>query len=509
MSYQDTPLEPGLKPGRNSYLATVLALLVVTAWLLSQPVAASGEVVWQPYLQQMTATGVIIQWTTTGGETPTVRYSPGLSFDQTAAGASRPLPLGTRLQRVELTGLQPDTLYRYKIYVDEVELLPQEILWFRTAPRHGSKRPFTFLALGDFGDGSVGQRRLRERLAVEAARFIVTTGDNAYPDGRYEEFEAYLFQVYTDLFSRLTLFPSLGNHDYHTGRGAPYLDIFDLPGNAWRAEDRERYYTFDYGNAHFVVLDTDRPVTAVDAAAEDDMFDWLRHTLAHTPQRWKIVVLHVSPYATGFNSRDGEILTRPKLPPIFEAYGVDLVLGGHVHSYQRSYPLRGGQIVAPDQGGVVYIVSGAGAAASYPCETADWLAVTLCGQTTGLFSRVRIAGNQLQVEAVDAQGAIRDTLVLTKALNLPPLEVVITGPEAAPPESGVTLTAAVSPVTTTLPLTYTWQVEGQPPLTQSGGLAHTAVFTWTKPGTYSVVVSAASASGATVSQSRPFVITGP
>ncbi len=490
-------------------LYSIAGLVLALVLRVSPPVAAAGEVVWQPYLQQMTATSVIIQWTTTGGEVPTVRYSPGLRFDQTAAGTSRPLPLGTRLQRVALTGLQPDTLYRYKIYVDELELLPQEILWFRTAPVPGSETPFAFLALGDFGDGSAAQQRLRDRLAVEAARFIVTTGDNAYPDGRYEEFDAYLFQVYTDLLSRLPLFPSLGNHDYYTDRGAPYLDIFDLPANAWRVEDRERYYAFDYGNAQIVVLDTDRPVTAIDAAAEDDMFDWLRQTLAHSPQRWKIVVLHVSPYATGFNSRDGEILTRPKLPPIFEAYGVDLVLGGHVHTYQRTYPLREGQVVSPGQGGVVYVVTGAGAAASYPCEPAEWLAVTLCSQTTGLYSRVSVAGDRLTVEAVDEQGAIQDSLVLTKTLGLLPLELAITGPETPSAESGVALTAAVSPVTTSLPLTYTWRVEGQPGLVRRGGLAQTAVFTWTSPGTYTVVVSATGPTGATITQSRPLFIAGP
>lgn len=100
---------------RYPWLVTAVILLLVVNLQMSRPAADSGEVVWWPYWQQMTATSVIVQWTTPAGADPTVRYSPGLSFDQVTVGVSRQLPLGTQLHRVELIDLKPDTLYGWKI----------------------------------------------------------------------------------------------------------------------------------------------------------------------------------------------------------------------------------------------------------------------------------------------------------------------------------------------------------------------------------------------------------
>jgi phosphodiesterase/alkaline phosphatase D-like protein len=275
---------------------------------------ASANLVWKPYLQQLTDASVIILWVTQTGQNPTVRYATDTSYSASATGSSRTVS-GEQLHRIQLTGLEPDAIYYYKVYTEDQDLLPDELLSFQTAPRAGSTAPFTFVVFGDYGIGSDSQRQLRDQMLLDSFRFILSTGDNAYHDGTYSQFDANVFQIYQDIFSKAAVFPTLGNHDYHTDDGAPYLDIFDLPPNAWRAGDVERYYAFDFGNVHFVALDSNVPMDVNDSAASDDMFDWLRSDLSQTAQPWRVAALHHPAYSAGSHGSDSQV--QSKLVPIF------------------------------------------------------------------------------------------------------------------------------------------------------------------------------------------------
>jgi 3',5'-cyclic AMP phosphodiesterase CpdA len=153
-----------------------------------------------------------------------------------------------------------------------------------------------------------------------------------------------------------------------------------------------------------------------DTVALDDMFDWLRHDLSHTAQRWKIVAMHHSPYSTGQHHTDIEVpIIQSKLVPIMQQYGVDLVLTGHDHLYQRTKPLRDGAITTIDEGGIVYIVTGAGAAASYSCTSAVWLETSICAKDYGVYSRIKVSGDTMTLEAVDDFGRIKDSFTFPVA----------------------------------------------------------------------------------------------
>jgi 3',5'-cyclic AMP phosphodiesterase CpdA len=249
-------------------------------------------------------------------------------------------------------------------------------------------------------------------MSRDSFRFILTTGDNSQGQGTYQQFDSRVFHIYRDVFSKAAIFPTIGNHDYLTDNGAPYLDLFDLPRNAWRTNDIQRYYSFDYGNVHFVVLDSKALLDADDAAASDGMFAWLCNDLSQTAQRWKIVTCHHPPYSTGSYGSNRRVQTQ--LVPIFETYGVDLVLSGHQHNYQRSKPLRGGQVTTVEEGGIVYIVSGAGAAAKHACDSADWLAFSICSVSYGLSNRITVTRDRLIIETVDDGGKVRDIYTLSK-----------------------------------------------------------------------------------------------
>lgn len=404
---------------RLHVVAALIWISLSVALLLSIPSrthAASANLVWKPYLQQLTDTAVVVRWMTKTGSSSIVRYATDTSYSVSASATTRTISaLGTQMHSVQLGGLKSDTTYFYKVYTNHEDLWPEQTLSFRTAPSRGSTKSFTFAAFGDFGKNSDSQKRLRDRMARDSLRFLVTTGDNAYDAGRYTEFATNVFQIYGNVFSKAAVFPTLGNHDYATSSGGPYLDLFSLPRNARRAADQERYYSFDYGNVHVVALDTNTLLNATDSAADDDMFDWLRDDLSRTTQPWKIAVMHHAPYSTGSHGSDSRV--RAKLVPIFEQYGVDLVLSGHDHIYQRTKPLRGGQMTTVAQGGIVYVVTGAGAAANYSCGSADWLAVAICSSNSAIYNRIQVNGSTLTVEAIDDAGTVRDSFSLSQSAS--------------------------------------------------------------------------------------------
>ena len=376
------------------------------------------NLVWKPYLQQLRATGVVILWATWSGGTPEVRYGAGPALGLSAGGASRTLDaLGIRFNRVALSGLQPETTYYYKVFNDGIDQSPDSTFSFRTGVPAGSPDAFTLLAFGDFGANTGTQRRLRNRMLGETFDFIITTGDNAYDFGSYQNFGANVFSIYGQIFPRAGVWPSPGNHDYLTASASPYLDLFDLPDQSFRPGDYERYYSFDYGWAHFVVVDSNNPLNVNDSDFTDDMFDWLRSDLARTTQPWKLIVFHHPAYSTGAHGSDPRV--QSKLVPIFEAFKVDLVLTGHDHIYLRTFPLRGGQVTTAEQGGIVYVVTGAGSAADYGCGSAAWIAVSYCSLGRGVYNRITVGGNRLRLEAVDENGTIVDSLACSKPALTP------------------------------------------------------------------------------------------
>jgi hypothetical protein len=173
-------------------------------------------------------------------------------------------------------------------------------------------------------------------------------GDNAYPDGTDANFQANVFNVYTDILRQSVTWPAFGNHDGHSANAAsqtgPYFEMFSLPKNAEAggvASGTEAYYSFDYANAHFIVLDSTSNSRSVGAA----MYKWLQADLqAAKNADWVIALWHHPPYSKGAHDSDIEtemLDMRQNYLPLLESYGVDLVLTGHSHSYERTYFING------------------------------------------------------------------------------------------------------------------------------------------------------------------------
>jgi acid phosphatase type 7 len=261
---------------------------------------------------------------------------------------------------------------------------------FRTAPAPGAGAPVRFVALGDSGEGGRDQRAVRAQIGTVPFDLMIHTGDIAYSAGTRLEFERNFFAVYADTLELFPMFPASGNHEYETEDAAPYREAFLLPDNGG-PEGRERWYSYDYGDVHFVALDTER-VGPVQAA-------WLDADLTANRRPWTIVYLHKPPFSSGEHGNEPSV--QAHFVPLFAKHRVPLVLAGHDHHYERSTP----------QQGVTYVVTGGGGRGTRPAGASPFTAFS---ESVCHFLYVTVEGEALTLHAIDGVGREFDSLRLPR-----------------------------------------------------------------------------------------------
>ena len=299
-----------------------------------------------PYLMMPAPTSMTLRWQSEQSYRGLVRY--GLKQDELLNKFSE-MRVGVE-HVIRLTELKPATRYYYSISSETETAYKGSDYWFMTPPETGADSSIRFAVLGDPGYPNATQNEVRDSLLDylnEHSRpnlpyldLLLTTGDNAYKSGSNDQFQAGFFMPYTSILRNIPVWPAYGNHD---ARRWVFYDIFTLPQKAESgglASGTESYYSFDYANAHFIVLDSQ----GSDLSADGVMLDWLKQDLTMTQQDWRIVVLHHPPYTHGSHNSDrrrdssGRMFRiRENILPILEQAGIDLVLSGHSHMYERSY----------------------------------------------------------------------------------------------------------------------------------------------------------------------------
>lgn len=313
-----------------------------------------------PYVQAVDDRRATVLWRTVGRGAPsTFRYRVGDGDWKRV----RPEPLDGGDRRVDLRGLPADTPVSYLVGAAGREIGPFR---FRTAPADGGDDAVDVLAFGDSGWGSPAQLDLAARMEKRSWDLAVHVGDVAYRDGSEEDFTERHFRVYRDLLARVPFFPTPGNHDVRPAGGGG--DAYDR-AFAWPGEERPgRFYTFRWGRVRFVSLDTssDPAISALEEAG-GRQYRWLERTLAEaaadTTVDWTVVYTHRPIYtgAAGAGRNPPTEELREALEPLFLEHGVDVVLAGHDHHYQRTRPLRRGRVVEPGCGPVHFVTGGGGA----------------------------------------------------------------------------------------------------------------------------------------------------
>jgi len=311
--------------------------------------------------------------------------------------------------------------------VDGQDLASDPALFrFRTA----GKGRFSFLAFGDSGAGSPEQQSLVQAMAAELdVSMAIHVGDLAYPDGTFADFELGHFGPNAPLMRRLPLFATPGNHEYNTNFAAPYLAGVVVPDSGVPGPGQGRYYSFDWSNAHFVSLDS----SLLPTASAPQMLDWLDADLAATEQRWRIVFLHHPPYPTGFHLGDPVcVAVRQLVVPIVERRGVQLLLSGHGHGYERSYPLAGDAPADYPSTSTVYVITGGGGGALESVGSSSQCALSVEAFN---YLRVDVEREYLRLRAIGLDGEEIDDVTLGHAARISIQRVLSVGgytPAVAP-----------------------------------------------------------------------------
>ncbi|MGH9660296.1 MAG: metallophosphoesterase, partial [Bryobacteraceae bacterium] len=418
--------------------------------------APAARVVHRPYIQNLRQDRVTVIWSTRENVPGVVEYSADQSFSQTATARTRAFPPSeTRLSftfyqhTAELTGLSPGVQYNYRVITDGENIAAEADHRFRTA----GAGPFSFLVFGDNGQGTPDQLAMTLRIANERPNLVLLTGDVVYTNGTFEEFLAYYFDYYWTVMRRAAFFPSPGNHDYYTDNAGPYLALHSLPNETVPVRDRGRYYSFDWGDVHFVALDTS---PLLNDSLNSGMLDWLENDLASTRAPWRIVYFHHTPYPITHHLNDTTCAAvRERIVPVLERHGVQLVLSGHEHSYQRTRPMRSGRpVVGP---GTVYVTTGGAGAVLHPVAQRDFLAKA---ESAFHYLRGEVNGPAITIRAIRFDGREIDRFSLSlpslRAAN-PAVNVASFTPALAPGSvlslfgsglAGETLVAAAAPLPT-------------------------------------------------------------
>jgi len=215
--------------------------------------------------------------------------------------------------------------------------------------------PVRFAVIGDFGADTPDEARVAAMVKGWKPDFVLTTGDNNYPNGEASTIDANIGKYYAEFIGNYRgsfgpgsqsnrFFPSLGNHDWVAGLGG-YVEYFTLPGN-------ERYYDVDLGLVHLYALDSD-PREPDGTTSDSVQARWLKDRLASSKSCYDVVYFHHPPYSS---ARHGSSIFM-RWP--FRGWGAKVVLSGHDHTYER---------LTVD--GLPYFVNGLGGASRYDFQDA-------------------------------------------------------------------------------------------------------------------------------------------
>jgi hypothetical protein len=346
----------------------VLAILILAVCPHAQASVEDGDLVplWGPYLTSVSETGITINWKTEDASQGIVRYATDAYYQQHGGYSHVISDAPQQLHHVELSGLSADTKYHYQLQVQGERTADT------TFTTLGSES-FTFIVYGDSQEQLPLFTQLErhkivaDRIAAEDdISFVLHAGDLVSNPDDLEEWGRF-FEAAREMLAETPIFPVLGNHE---GNSANYYDAFGV----------EPWYSFDCGNAHFAMLDSNLSI-AVQA-------EWLAEDLDGDAD-WKFAVYHHPPYSSSPKNWGGWAHTRTAWEPLFVEDGVNAVFSGHVHAYERYW-----------ENGIHYAVLGTGGGPCYKLEEAKIAGYRNSFEYTLAYARVTVDSDQAFMDII-------------------------------------------------------------------------------------------------------------
>ncbi|MEI7906313.1 MAG: metallophosphoesterase [Bacteroidota bacterium] len=337
----------------------------------------------QPHLSCVTQHSMTIAWTSTDSVETKILWRPLVGKWKEAV-----IP-GKRLAHsYVLEGLLPSTSYQYRVVAGNDTT---EQYAFMTAVKQNE--PFSFAAYGDTRSNRDAHVSVLRAMKEKNPKLIVNTGDLVAKSAN-ELWDDYFEDICskTGVGQNIPVYSSPGNHE----KGAMYFENVLMPHN--NPANSPAYYSFDYGNVHFISLNSEIPYDSL-----SEQYQWLLNDLrseATKKAAFKIAFWHRPPYSSSIHGSD--LNTRSVLCPVLEAHGVDIVFNGHDHVYERTKAVNG----------TTYVVTGGGGAPLYDFKTEnEWTAYK---EKNYHFCLLNVEGKRLKMLMIRPDGEVRDSLIIVK-----------------------------------------------------------------------------------------------
>lgn len=321
------------------------------------------------------------------------------------------------LHTVTVSGLKPATLYQYQVGGGDAWAGPYS---FKTAPLKAE--PFSFVIFGDSQslDYNVWRRTMLQAYRDNpAAAFFISMGDLVDVGQDYAEWEAW-FAATAGVMESWPILPVVGNHECYTpervfSRPRYFTAQFSVPENGPAGLERQ-VYSFDYGEVHFVVLDSQ--------AGEQKQFlpdllerqrQWLAQDLAGTDRKWKVALIHRPLFGNKPQGVNEQL--RQVFAPLFDEYKVDVVFTAHDHVIARTVPINADAETAPPGAGTIHAATGRSGTKTYQnVEAKEWNVFFENPADEPNYLVVAVTGNALQVRAISVSGSVVDEWAAEKTV---------------------------------------------------------------------------------------------
>lgn len=274
----------------------------------------------------------------------------------------------TYIHTAAVSDLKPGTAYEYRVGAGDKRSDWQS---FHTAQGHDFKALiFPDSQSSDYSVWAATAQPAWQRN--QDAQFFINMGDLVDNGQDHYQWNAW-FDVVSDMIARIPVVPLLGNHetydkDWKVRMPEAYLHLFALP-RIDMEKYKNQFYSFDYGDVHFVVLNTQSQELAdFEPSLDEDEVAWFKEDMAKTTKKWKIVLMHKDPLQYSFANRpepreEGFSPEGRLWMPLFDQYGVDAVLSAHLHTYRDRGHIRNFQ---RDESGPLYLITGVAGNVQYP-----------------------------------------------------------------------------------------------------------------------------------------------
>lgn len=356
-----------------------------------------------PYLQRATADGITVMAETERPVSLKVEYGERQPLRNHAGSASV-----STLNSVRLEGLKPATTYFYRLTATDASnhVARSDILSFQTLP--GPSAAWAFGVMGDTQRNPEITRRCADGLFALRPNVVIHCGDVVDDGFAKSQWVNDLLVPANRLFSQVPVFPVIGNHEKNAHW---YYDYFDLP-------EPEYWYTWKVGNAQFFMIDSNK-----DCGPGSPQYQWLERELAASTATWKFTAHHHPCFSSDEDDYGDRLRGKPekrwadgdsnaaRLVPLYERHGVDIAFAGHIHSYERTWPIL--QMTINQSRGVRYIVSGGGGGSlEQAAPQRAWFSLHVQRGYHYCFAVVQ--DRTIQFKAYDVEGRLFDTFELTK-----------------------------------------------------------------------------------------------